>query len=133
MPAQAGIQSYDEVANLSEGSTGRRLLDSRYRGNDTKAAREAEELRRYANMLCLWRVCGSAECRRARSCRGRAYLCGRRNFDTLPQGVRDFFMHFLAAKFSGVDFETFKDEMEDREATAAFFAWRQAAKKGGPR
>ena len=61
------------------------------------------------------------------------YLCGRRNFDTLPQGVRDFFMHFLAAKFSGVDFETFKEEMEDREATAAFFAWREAAKKGGRR
>ena len=93
------------------------------------AADDTEALRRAANLLCLWRVCGNAACRRARSCRGRAQLCARRNFDAVPQGVRDFFMDFLAAKYVGVDYETFEAKMEGREQTKIFFAWRQAARE----
>jgi hypothetical protein len=99
---------------------------------DTHKASEVETLRRLADLLCLWRLCGNASCRRARTCRGRVLLCARRNFKCLPGGVRDWFEGFLAAKSVGVPFEAFKDEMEGREETEAFFAWRAAA-KGPPR
>jgi hypothetical protein len=83
-------------------------------------------------MLCLWRLCGNAGCRRARACRGRSYLCAKRNFKCLPEGVREWFEEFLAAKSVGVSFEDFRDEMEGWEETAAaFFAWRKAAKARG--
>jgi hypothetical protein len=78
-------------------------------------------------MLCLWRLCGNAACRRARACRGRAHLCPKRNSAALPQGVRDFFVSFLAAKWAGIDFERFCEDMDGREETQAFFTWRDAA------
>ena len=37
----------------------------------------------------------------------------------LPEGVRDFFLSFLAAKQACVPFEDFKDAMEDRDETRA--------------
>jgi hypothetical protein len=95
---------------------------------DTGTSNEAETLRRLADLLCLWRLCGNASCRRARGCRGRVHLCARRNFPFLPDGVREWFKEFLAAKSVGVPFEDFKDEMEGREETDAFFVWRAAAK-----
>ncbi len=96
--------------------------------DDSGKRNDAEALRSVADMLCLWRLCGNAACRRARSCRGSVHRCGRRNFPALPEGVRDFFVSFLAAKHAGLSFETFKEEMEEREETDALFAWRRAAK-----
>ena len=75
--------------------------------NDTEKAREMAELRWANNFLCLWRVCGDASCRRARSCRGRAHLCFKRNKDVVPKGARLFFEKLLAAKFVGLPFEEF--------------------------
>jgi hypothetical protein len=97
-------------------------------GGDPSKPSEVETLRRLADLLCLWRLCGNASCRRAGACRGRVHLCPRRNFPFLPEGVREWFETFLAAKYAGVSFEVFKDEMEGREETEAFFAWRRAAK-----
>ena len=90
---------------------------------DTEAMRRCivEDLRRANNLLCLWRVCGSAACRRARCCRGRAHLCAKRN-----DSLHDFFLSFLAAQYDGVCFEDFIDAMEGREETKAFFAWLKA-------
>jgi len=95
---------------------------------DAAALRRGEigGLRRASDLLCLWRVCGNAICRRARSCRGRAQLCAKRNCGAVPPPVRDFFLSFLAAKSVGVTFEDFRDEMEGRDETEAFFAWRKA-------
>lgn len=95
--------------------------------DDTGTVQEAEALRRTSNMLCLWRLCGNAGCRRSRACRGRAHLCGKRNSGALPKGVRGFFEAFLAAKMVGLSFEDFREDMEGREETEAFFAWRKAA------
>jgi hypothetical protein len=92
----------------------------------TARGREIEGLRRASDLLCLWRVCGNAVCRRARSCRGRARLCARRNGSAVPPPVREFFLSFLAATSVGVDFEAFREEMEGRDETDAFFAWREA-------
>ena len=93
---------------------------------------DAEALRRFAGMLCLWRLCAKDSCRRARSCRGRAHRCGRRNFRALPDGVRAFFADFLAAKHAGLSFDQFKREMEGSEEFMAVSAWRRAA-EGKPR
>jgi len=82
----------------------------------------AESMRRCADMLCLWRICGDAVCRRAHACRGRAHLCVRRNFRALPEGAREFFETFLAAKYAGLSFDAFKEEMEGSEEFAAFTA-----------
>jgi hypothetical protein len=88
--------------------------------------RVVEDLRRANDLLCLWRVCGSAACRRAQCCRGRAHLCAKRNDGLLPKPMRDFFLSFLAAQYAGVDFDDFRSAMEGREETNAFFAWRRA-------
>jgi hypothetical protein len=94
----------------------------------TGSTNDAEVLRRYADLLCLWWLCANASCRRARSCRGRAHLCARRNFGAVPAGARDFFADFLAAKQAGLPFEAFKEEMTDSDEAAAFAAWCMAAK-----
>lgn len=97
--------------------------------NDSERGRgsELEALRRCAAMLCLWRLCANAACRRAQACRGRAHLCAKHNFKLLPEGVRDFFATFLAAKSAGLSFENFKDEMDGSEEFEALSAWRKAA------
>lgn len=96
--------------------------------SDSGTSSEAETLRRFANLLCLWRLCGNAACRRTRACRGRSHLCAKRNFGALPEGVRHWFEFFLAAKLAGLSFEAFREEMEGRKEQDAFFAWRAAAK-----
>ena len=88
---------------------------------------DTEALRRFADMVCLWRLCANASCRRARSCRGRAHLCAQRNFPAAPEGVRDFCEAFLAAKYAGLPFDLFKSEMEQSEEFMALSAWRKAA------
>ena len=93
---------------------------------DAMRRRNVEGLRRASDLLCLWRVCGNAVCRRARSCRGRAQLCAKRNTGAVPPPVREFFLSFLAAKSVGVSFEDFRGEMDGRDETEAFFAWRSA-------
>jgi hypothetical protein len=87
--------------------------------------RDLRDLRRANDFLCLWRLCGSAACRRARSCRGRPHLCAKRHRQLLPQAVHDFFLSFLAAQYAGLSFEEFRAEMEGREETNAYFAWRE--------
>ena len=95
--------------------------------NESVSTNDLEALRSCADMLCLWRLCANAACRRARSCRSRAHLCAQRNFPVAPDGVRDFFEAFLAAKYAGLSFDSFKSEMEQSEELMALSAWRKAA------
>ena len=96
--------------------------------SDTARDKDAEALRRFANLFCHFLVCGNAACRRARTCRGRAHLCARRNHKLLPEGVREFFVALLAAKWAGLPSDQFKEDMEGREETEALFAWRRLAR-----
>jgi hypothetical protein len=96
--------------------------------SDVEEAKAVEDLREASDLLCLWRVCANLRCRRARTCRGRAYACAGRNYPIVPESVREFFEAFLAAKYAGLDFEDFRYEMDGREETEAFFAWRRAAR-----
>lgn len=88
---------------------------------------DAQALRRFADMLCLWRLCANPSCRRAQSCRGRAHLCAKRNFGAVPDGAREFFEALLAAKYAGLSFDEFKSEMELSPELASLSAWRRAA------
>ena len=92
------------------------------RGRDKDSGR-TRDLRIAADVCCLWRLCGNARCHRAKACRGAPHRCAR-NAPLLPEGVRDFFVAFLAAKQACIPFEDFKDAMEDRDETKAYFAWR---------
>jgi hypothetical protein len=85
---------------------------------------EEQELRQVSNFLALWRVCGNAACRRAKTCRGRAQLCGRKNSKNVPPSVREFFVAFLAGKRCGISFEEFWEDMEFEPCTRDYFAWR---------
>jgi hypothetical protein len=97
--------------------------------NGTEEACDMADLRWANDFLYLWRVCGGASCRRARSYRGRAHLCFKRNKDVVPKGARLFFEKLLAAKSVGLPFEEFREDMEYEEETIAFFAWRRGALK----
>lgn len=83
---------------------------------------QAQALRRFADLLCLWRLCANASCRRAQSCRGRAHLCARRNFGAVPEGSCEFFEALLAAKYAGLSFDELKSEMEQSAEFASFSA-----------
>ena len=92
-------------------------------------ANDAEALRRFADLLCLWRVCGNAACRRAGRCRGRPHHCLKRNVPALPPGVRAFFVAFLAARSCRIPFEAFQAEMAGSAEAEAYFAWVAAARE----
>lgn len=92
--------------------------------NDAVKQTEIHELREVSNFLALWRVCGNARCRRAKTCRGRAQLCGKRNTRNIPPSVREFFVAFLAGKRYSVPFEEFCEDMELKPCTRDYFAWR---------
>jgi hypothetical protein len=108
--------------------TNQRIKMAKTDVNDSVSTNNLEALRRCADMLCLWRLCANASYRRARSCRGRVHLCAKRNFGAVPDGARDFFVAFLAAKHAGLPFEAFKEEMTDSDEAAALAAWCKAAK-----
>jgi hypothetical protein len=96
---------------------------------DGRKSSEAEILRRIADMLSLWRLCGNAACRRAQACRGRPHRCARHS-TALPEGVRAFLAAMLAAKLAGVAFDDFLDAMAEGDDAAALSAWTAAARAG---
>ena len=96
-------------------------------GSTAKLSPE-ETLRLIGNALCLWRLCGNASCRRARACRGRPQLCGRRNYLLLPEGVRDWFELLSQAKEEGLSFEEAMDWLGGSAEEEAFRAWVAAVK-----
>jgi hypothetical protein len=95
--------------------------------NEIDERNDVKSLRWASDFLCLWRVCATARCRRARSCRGSALTCADRNRAVLPPLVREFFIFLLAAKSVRLPFERFWEDWEGRPETEAYFAWRKAA------
>jgi hypothetical protein len=97
-------------------------------GDESSKAGDLAQLRRIAGLMCLWRLCGNAACRRAKACRGRPRACARRNVAALPPEVRGFFEAFLAAKACGVPFPEFREKMAGTGEAEAYFAWAGAAR-----
>ena len=96
--------------------------------NGTEEACDMADLRWANDFLYLWRVCGGASCRRARSYRGRAHLCFKRNKDVVPKGA-SVLREAPRGESVGLPFEEFREDMEYEEETKAFFAWRRGALK----
>ncbi len=73
------------------------------------ASRSRSDLRDWwrfwSEWLSLWSLCGNAACRRGRCCRGDATRCFPRNFQLLPEGVRDWFISLMAAKLAHLPFD----------------------------
>jgi len=57
----------------------------------TAAQDRDDRLRGWGNVLSLWRLCGSAACRRAHCCRGNGTARFKQNYPLLPEGVRAWF------------------------------------------
>ena len=83
--------------------------------------------RQWADVLCLWRLCGDAGCRRARCCRGGVHDCFARSFPLLPDGVRAWFVGLGAAQAEKLPFEAAMARLDATPAGEAFRAWREAA------
>lgn len=83
-------------------------------------------LRGWSKVLSLWRLCGNAACRRARRCRGEAHVCLPKNFQLLPQGVRDWFVDLAAAQECDIPFDAAIESLDASPAGQAFHDWNAA-------
>ena len=87
----------------------------------------ARSLRNWGDMLCLWRLCGRAACRRAQRCRGEAPVCFPRNFPLLPEGVRAWFGGIAQAQEDGLTFEQAIEWLDSHWAGDAYHDWCEMA------
>jgi hypothetical protein len=85
-----------------------------------------EASRGWATVLCLWRLCGKAACRRALRCRGDGNTCFQLNFPLLPADVQDWLAELDELNAQGVAFEQAMADLDARPSGQAFRAWRQA-------
>ncbi len=78
-------------------------------------------LRITANLLCLWGLCASASCRRAKGCKGNPGDCVTRYSPLVPEDVRYGVLAIAAAADDGVS----DDDMRAAAAAeiAALEAW----------
>jgi len=91
----------------------------------------ARSLRNWGDMLCLWRLCGRAACRRAQRCRGEAPVCFPRNFPLLPEGVRAWFGGIAQAQEDGLTFEQAIEWLDSNWAGDAYHDWCEMVMERG--
>jgi hypothetical protein len=61
----------------------------------------AAAARYYCDLICIWRLCGSTACLRARYCRGDGVSCFKRCLPLVPVQVRDFFVELSEFQQTG--------------------------------
>jgi hypothetical protein len=78
-------------------------------------------LRITANLLCLWGLCATASCRRAKSCKGKPADCVTRYSPLVPEDARYGVLAIACAADDGIS----NEEMRAAAATelAALEAW----------
>ena len=87
------------------------------------AAEIAAIARDYGNLLCIWRLCGSTACLRARRCCGDGTGCLKRCFPMLPEPVRNFLAGLDAAQKAGLTWdEAIEDLSEEWDAVGEWNA-----------
>ena len=116
------------IAGSSPAMTMKRKTEMAMTETDgTGRAKETEALRWASNFLCQWRVCANASCRRARVCRGRAHLCGKRNGPRLA-GRRARLLRSLPRREARrPPLRGLPGRHGGTRGDQAFFAWRKAA------
>jgi hypothetical protein len=87
------------------------------------------ELRGFADLFCLWRLCARPACRRARACRGDARLCFSRQFHLLPQDVRRWLDELTEMQREGLPFDTAMQELDTTECGIALRDWYAAVSR----
>jgi hypothetical protein len=93
-------------------------------------AETAAAARWYSDFICIWRLCGSTACLRARSCRGDGVSCFNRCLQLVPPQVRNFLAEASKAQQAGLTW----DEVIDRspEGWRAVRDWSHAVAKSMP-
>ncbi len=119
--AQAPLCVAREIAAqspLPQGERGREA-GSKVRSDMTGENDEMRRALRFgADMICLWRLCDQAECRRARACQGDAGQCGGR--------IAEWLEAIDQKRAAEPDFFSIEMRLETREAFRAYRAWREA-------
>ncbi len=67
------------------------------RSEDARAAQLAATKRKFCNFAKVWRICGSAACRRAHDCRGDAEACFARLWAAEPEEGKVWFRALVKA------------------------------------
>jgi hypothetical protein len=91
---------------------------------------ERASKRLIADLYCIWRLCGRAECRRARTCRGTPEDCLGRCMPLVPEDARMWVVALMQGKELGETFEQAQAAMPP-ELNEAFDAWRAAVLGNG--
>jgi hypothetical protein len=95
-------------------------------GRDSRKSHDAAILRRIADMLSLWRLCGNAACRRAKACAaGRIVAPSGTSPPSLPASAAS--SRRFSPRSRRLGFETFQEEMAGSLEAEAYFAWVAAA------
>ena len=89
-------------------------------------AAEIATLRRWGDLMCLWRLCSRPACIRGRACKGDARRCFPRNFALLPEGVQAWFAGVGELQEDGVPFDEAMEELDTGEEGDAFRDWYAA-------
>jgi hypothetical protein len=102
------------------------MLSQHHVMNDDLLPRAPRAAHRYrwrevCDCLELFRICGTARCRRAECCRGDPVACLRTGVRHAPE-MGDFARDLLQAQDEGLDFEAaFEDALEEHQE--CYFAW----------
>ena len=87
------------------------------------SAEIAATARDYGNLLCIWRLCGSTACLRAKRCRGDGMDCLGRCMPLLPEKVSGFFLGLGECQQAGLSWEDALEELwEEWDAVGEWFA-----------
>jgi hypothetical protein len=82
----------------------------------------SQSARSYANLLCIWRVCGNQACLRAKRCRGDGIDCMGRCMPLLPEKVSGFFFGLGECQEAGLSWEDALEELcEEWDAVGEWF------------
>ena len=85
---------------------------------DDETVRE-RALRFAADMLGLWHLCGNADCRRARACRGNVRRCAER--------AAEWFTAVTKTRKERLSFEAMEERLEGSRLSA-FRRWKETVK-----
>ena len=87
------------------------------------------ELRGFADLFCLWRLCAKPGCRRARACRGDARGCFSRQFHLLPEGVQGWLDELSELQQEGLPFDAAMQELDAMDCGGALRDWYAAVSR----
>ena len=86
-----------------------------------------DNLRGWADLLAIWRLCGRLACGRACACRGDPAGCFRDHYGDLPEGAQLWFVMMMDAKAAGLSFDAAIARLDGTEAEASFIEWNGSA------